>query len=115
MEIKTSNIILYCHKWHDTVAFYRDALKFPIKFSNEWFVEFHLNDAASLSVADEERSSIKSCNGKGFTISLKTDDITTVYSSMEKAELHPTPIKKIWGSKQFYICDPEGSRVEFWS
>jgi len=115
MNIETSNIILYCKRWNDTVAFYRDALRFPIKFLNEWFVEFSLNHAASLSVADEEKSSIKSCSGKGITISLKIDDITTMYSSLEKAGLHPTPIKKIWGSKLFYIFDPEGNRVEFWS
>ena len=115
MNLKTSNIILYCKRWKDTAAFYRDTLKLPVNFSNEWFVEFVLTDKARLSVADEEKSSIKSCRGKGITISLEIDEITTMYSSMEKAGLNPTPIKKIWGSKLFYICDPEGSRVEFWS
>jgi catechol 2,3-dioxygenase-like lactoylglutathione lyase family enzyme len=67
VNIKTSNIILYCKRWNDTVAFYRDTLKFPIHFSNEWFVEFTLADKARLSVANEEKTSIKSSGGNGIT------------------------------------------------
>jgi hypothetical protein len=67
VNIKTSNIILYCKRWNDTVAFYRDTLKFPIHFSNEWFVEFTLAVKARLSVANEEKTSIKSSGGNGIT------------------------------------------------
>jgi hypothetical protein len=87
MNIKTSNIILYCKKWNETVTFYRDMLRFPIHFSNEWFVEFSLTGNARLSVANEERSSIKSCQGKGITISLEVEDIETMYSLMEVSGL----------------------------
>jgi catechol 2,3-dioxygenase-like lactoylglutathione lyase family enzyme len=115
VNIKTSNIILYCNKWKDTVAFYRDVLKFPVHFSNEWFFEFYLSNTARLSVANEENTSIKSSEGKGITVSLEVDDIETVYSFMEGSELNPTPIKEIWESRLFYIYDPEGNRIEFWS
>ena len=115
MEIKTSNIILYCHKWYDTVAFYRDTLRFPVNFSNEWFVEFQLTENARISVANESKSSIKSCQGKGITISLEVKDLEALHASMEKVRLKPTMVKEIWESKQFYITDPEGNRIEFWS
>ena len=115
MEIKTSNIILYCHKWHDTVAFYRDTLRFPVNFSNEWFVEFQLTENARISVANESKSSIKSCQGKGITISLEVKDLEALHALLEKDRLKPTMVKEIWESKQFYIYDPEGNRIEFWS
>ena len=115
MEIKTSNIILYCYKWQDTVAFYRDSLRFPVNFSNEWFVEFQLTENARISVANESKSSIKSCQGKGITISLEVKDLEALHALMEKFRLKPTMVKEIWESKQFYIYDPEGNRIEFWS
>jgi catechol-2,3-dioxygenase len=115
VEIKTSNIILYCHKWHDTVAFYRDTLRFPVNFSNEWFVEFQLTENARISVANRSKSSIKSCQGKGITISLEVEDLEALHALMEKVRLKPTMVKEIWESKQFYIYDPEGNRIEFWS
>ena len=115
MEIKTSNTIIYCHKWHDTVAFYRDVLKLPITFSKEWFVEFQLTENARISVANESKSSIKSCNGSGITISLEVDDIESTHSLMKEAGFNPTAVKKIWESRLFYIFDPEGNRIEFWS
>ena len=115
MNLKTSNTILYCKKWKDTVAFYKKALKLQVHFSNKWFVEFILTDKARLSVADEDKSSIKSSGGKGITISLEVDDIELMYSSMEESGLNPKPIKEIWKSRLFYIYDPEGNRIEFWS
>jgi predicted enzyme related to lactoylglutathione lyase len=115
VEIKTSNIILYCTKWYETVAFYRDTLKCPTLFSNEWFVEFSLTDTARLSVANEKKSTVKSCQGKGITICLQIEDIDVTHASMEASGLKPTMIKEIWKSRLFYIYDPEGNRIEFWS
>ena len=115
VNIKTSNIILYCKKWKDTVAFYKKVLKLQVNFSNEWFVEFNLNDTARLSVANENKSSIKSSGGKGITISLKVDDIKTMYSDMVESGINPSPIKNLWESRLFYINDPEGNRIEFWN
>lgn len=115
MKIKASNIILYCSKWEKTVSFYREVLKLEINFSNEWFVEFNLNDGARLSVANDEKTSVKSSGGKGITISLNVDDIKTVHFFMVESGLNPTPIKSLWKSGVFYIYDPEGNRIEFWS
>ncbi len=75
MKIKAANTILYCKKWQETIAFYRDGLKLLAISSNEWFVEFKLNEMSRLSVADETRTSIRSGDGKGITISLQVSDI----------------------------------------
>ncbi len=115
MKIKTSNIIFYCRKWTETVRFYRDRLNLTVNFSTDWFVEFCLNETARLSIADEKRASIKSCNGKGITLSFKVENIDNAREFAEKAGLKPTMIKNHpWDAKVFYLFDPEGHRVEIW-
>ena len=114
VKVKAANTILYCKKWEETVIFYRDELKLPILSSNEWFVEFKLNEMSRVSVADETRTSIKSGNGKGITISLQVSDIEQTRAELLDAGINPTPIKKVWGSKAIYVHDPEGHRLEFW-
>lgn len=115
MKIKAANTILYCKKWEETVAFYRDGLGLLVISSTDWFVEFKLNESARLSVADETRASIKSGDGKGITISLQVADVEELRSQLIGLGLDPTPIKEVWGSKAMYLRDPEGNRLEFWS
>ena len=115
MKIKAANTILYCKKWRETVAFYQDGLKLLVISTNEWFVEFKLNEMSRLSVANETRTSIKSGDGKGITISLQVSDIEQTRAELMDAGITPTPIKEVWGSKAIYVRDPEGNRLEFWA
>ncbi len=115
VDIRTTNTILYCKKWKETVDFYKTGLKLQVTYSIEWFVEFKLNDTSRLSVANEARASIDSSEGKGITISMEVDDIRTTHSFLVDAGLNPTAIRDVWGSKVIYIYDPEGNRLEFWS
>jgi predicted enzyme related to lactoylglutathione lyase len=116
MKIKTANTILYCRKWKETVIFYKTRLRLQVTTSNEWFVEFKLNEASRLSIADEARTSIDSSDGKGITITLEVDDIETTHLYLKEVGLNPTPIKDhAWGARVIYIYDPEGNRLEFWS
>lgn len=115
MHIESSNIILYCKKWEETVTFYQSGLRLPIIARNEWFVEFKLTDTSRLSVADESRTTIKSSSGSGITIGLQVADIAKAHAQFVAASLNPTEVKKIWGAKVFYVFDPEGNRIEFWS
>ena len=98
-----------------SVRFYTDILKLQVNFSNDWFVEFVLNDGARLSIANEERASIKSSGGRGITIALQVGDSKIAHESLLKAGADPTPIKQRWGANVFYVFDPEGNRIEFWS
>ena len=115
MQIKSANTILYCKKWEEMVTFYQTGLKLPITVSTEWFVEFKLTGSSRLSIADESHTSIKSASGKGLTIGLQVANIVTTHSELKGAGLNPTAIKDVWGAKAFYIFDPEGNRLEFWS
>ena len=75
MQIQRSNTILYCERFADMVAFYRDVLRLDVAFENEWFVEFSLGSGAFLSVADATRASIRSGDGRGLTMSWRVADV----------------------------------------
>jgi catechol 2,3-dioxygenase-like lactoylglutathione lyase family enzyme len=115
MHIKSANIILYCKKWEEMVAFYKTGLALPITASTEWFVEFKLTRTLRLSVADESRTSIKSGSGEGITVGIQVADAITTRAHFLKVVLNPTEVKEVWGAKAFYVFDPEGNRIEFWS
>lgn len=114
MKIKAANTILYCRNWQETVAFYRDGIKLLVLSSNDWFVEFKLNEAARLSVANETRATVKSGDGKGITISLQVADVVQAQAELTEAGISSSPIKEVWGSNAIYVRDPEGNRIEFW-
>lgn len=114
MKIKAVNTILYCRKWQETVAFYRDGIKLLVLSSNDWFVEFKLNEIARLSVADESHTSVKSGDGKGVTISLQVADLEQTRTELSEAGIETSSVKEVWGSKAIYVRDPEGNRLEFW-
>lgn len=111
----TTNTILYCKEWKKTIRFYRDLLRLPVNFSTDWFVEFALTASSRLSIADEKKSSVKSCEGKGVTLALEVKDIETVWEYMDRIGLRPTEIRKHpWNAVVFYLHDPEGHRIEIW-
>ncbi len=115
MKIKATNTVLYCRNWQETVEFYRTGLKVLVLSSNEWFVEFKLNEVSRLSIANEARTSIDSSGGKGITVSLQVADIEQTRNELIEAGITSTPIKEVWGAKAIYVHDPEGNRLEFWS
>jgi predicted enzyme related to lactoylglutathione lyase len=116
MEIRTFNTIVYCKHFKNTVVFYKEKLKLQITTEREWFVEFKINETARLSIADASRASVGSCGGKGITITMEVKDIYSIHEHLENFGLHPTALRDhTWGAKVFYIYDPEGNRLEFWS
>lgn len=115
LSLKTTNTILYCAHWRQTVAFYQEIFQFPVSFSNEWFVEFQVTERAYLSVADETRASINSSQGAGITLALQVDDIEAVWQHLQSKGAVPGSIKQhAWGARVFYCFDPEGHRIEVW-
>ncbi|OMH29198.1 hypothetical protein BGP75_20530 [Motiliproteus sp. MSK22-1] len=116
MNIKSTNTILYCSKWQETVNFYKIKLALEVNESFDWFVEFKLNENSFLSIADQSRASINSCDGTGVTITMKVDNIEEVHAYLVAQELNPTPIiDHKWGARVIHVLDPEGHRLEYWS
>ena len=116
MEIRTANTIVYCGKWKETVDFYKNHLQLRVTTALDWFIEFELTATARLSIADVSRTSQEACGGKGITIAMEVEDIAAFHVFLETAGLHPPIIRDhAWGAHVFYIHDPEGNRLEFWS
>lgn len=105
------------------MTFYRDVMEFDVLFSNDWFVEFAVNFATRVSVIDETRASVKSCNGQGVTIAFEVSNIAPMGNSLEhlktyfiKKGVESSPIRvHPWQARVFYVWDPEGHRIEFWT
>ncbi|MCF8068068.1 MAG: VOC family protein [Desulfobacterales bacterium] len=111
----TTNTILYCKEWEKTVEFYKDRLKLPVLFATEWFVEFGLNEMSRLSIADEKRSSVRSCGSKGITLAMEVNDIEAAREHAKEFGMKPTQLRKHpWDAWVFNIFDPEGHRIEIW-
>lgn len=116
LNFKRANTILYCKKWAETVAFYQHGLGLPVTHSTGWFVEFQVARGAHLSVADEARTTIKSSQGAGLTLTLEVENIREAWQQLYDRGLTPGPIKQHpWGAQVFYFYDPEGHRLEIWS
>jgi catechol 2,3-dioxygenase-like lactoylglutathione lyase family enzyme len=113
--IKRSNTILYCRNWKTTVEFYRDVLKLVVNHETEWFVEFQLFDSTYLSIANAAGTSIESAAGRGITISFQVEAVEVSHGRLRNMGIETGPIKTIWGSRGFYMFDPEGHRLELWS
>jgi catechol 2,3-dioxygenase-like lactoylglutathione lyase family enzyme len=114
-EVASVNTILYCRRWEEAVAFYRDGLGLRVLMANEWFVEFRLTETSRLSLADDSRASIKCAGGAGITIALEVDDLAAARGKALDAGLRPTEMSDHpWNARIFHVFDPEGRRIEVW-
>ncbi|MDX1527472.1 MAG: VOC family protein [Gammaproteobacteria bacterium] len=116
LSIERANTIVYCSRWQECVGFYRQGLGLSVVFENHWFVEFALNSASSLSIADARCATIESAQGRGFTVTLKVPDIHAARTALAARGLEPGRVERHpWGANVFYVRDPDGNRVEFWA
>ena len=114
MNFHRTNTILYCRKWTETVAFYREIFEFPISYQKDWFVEFQLTPHSYLSIADESRATIHSVEGQGITLSWQVSNLQEIHAALLEQTIAVSPIRKKWDAYLFYLYDPEGHRIELW-
>ncbi len=115
-HMRVMNTIVYCRKWRETVSFYRDILGFPVTFENNWFVEFETAAHARLSVADEQRATVKSAGGQGLTLAFQVEEADATWQSLTARGVNVGKIADHpWGGRAFFLFDPEGNRLEVWS
>ena len=110
-----TNTILYCEKWSETVAFYRDLLRLSSTFENDWFVEFEIAPGSSVSVADAARASIASGDGRGLTLSWQVPDVAAAGDVLRSRGVDVGPVRLRFGSPVVDLRDPAGNRIELWS
>ena len=115
-SINRTNTILYCRRWKETVTFYRDRLSLEVAFETDWLVEFKLTSTSFLSVADQSRTTLSSAGGDGITLSFQVEKLEAIHRAFTREGLAPTAIRsQVMGADVFYLQDPEGTRIEFWT
>ena len=115
LQIEAANTVLYCEKWAETVAFYRETLALPVLFENEWFVEFALTESARFSIANAARATIDAVAGQGVTIAMQVADVFVAREKLVEGGVEIGRIKSRFNAQVCYFYDPEGHRLELWS
>lgn len=118
MQLLSANTILYCRHWDLSRRFYREVMGLtPTHEQGDWFIEFRVNERAHLSIADASRCTIEPADGKGLTLSFFVKDLREAHAHFVAHGLQPDPIRDRhdWRAPYFFVRDPEGNRIEFWS
>ena len=111
---RSTNFILYCERWADTVAFWSERLGLEQTFRNDWFVEFRLGSGARVSIADADRASVGAVRGGGVTVSVEVPHVEDTRTVLARRGVDVGPIRTRFGAPTFEVLDPEGNRIEFW-
>lgn len=115
-SIRVVNTIIYCRRWQETGSFYRNRLGFQVTFENDWFMEFQVTSGARISIANEQRATIKSSGGQGLTLAFQVDQADEMWQNLKERGVVVGNIKDHpWGGRAFFLYDPEGNRIEIWS
>ncbi|MFN3256409.1 MAG: VOC family protein [Ilumatobacter sp.] len=115
VRVVASNTILYTDRWSEVTAFYRTGLGLRPTMERDWFIEFELYAGVHVSVADASRASIVSGDGAGLTLSWRVPDSLACRRQLVQNGVAVSPIQKRWGAPGFFVTDPAGNRIEFWS
>jgi len=110
-----SNTILYCRRWRETIAFYRDELGLAVLADHGWFVELAITGSTSLSVADAARATIDGGDGHGITLSWQVTDLAATRTRLLQNGLAVSDVRRVGDAVACYLTDPEGHRIEIWS
>jgi len=110
-----SNTILYCRRWRETIAFYRDQLGLGVIADHGWFVELAVTSGTSLSIADAARATIDGVDGQGITLSWQVTDLAATRTRLLDNGLAPSEVRTLGDAVACYLVDPEGHRIEIWS
>lgn len=115
VRVTRTNTILYCARWADTVAFYRDALGLTVTHETDWFVEFGVAGTGHLSVADAARATVAPGHGRGVTLSWQVADLRDVRAALVDRGVAVSDVATRWGTRYVELHDPEGNRIELWT
>lgn len=116
LPVLSFHTVLYCRKWTECIAFYRDILGFPVVFENDLFVELETAQGARIGLLDAARSSRGKESPAGFLLSFRVADIQRAHDLLcARLPNLPKPARHPWGALLFEFQDPDGRRLEFWS
>lgn len=113
--VERSNTILYCRHWLPTVRFYRDDLGLPVITESHWYIQLRVSAGWSLSLADATKTTVRSADGQGITLSWRVSDVDATRRALVDGGLEPSDVRVVGSARACYLRDPEGHRIEVWS
>ena len=115
LEPISTNTILYCEPFHETVEFYRWLLDQAGAKLAEWLFEFSIGQMpAGLSVADASRCSVTAGDGRGLTVSWQVASLEEPIAELEARRIRYQRRSRMGGDCLLFR-DPAGNRIEVWS
>ena len=107
----------------DAISFYTRILDFELKepgaSSNDWVVALINGDAEFLLTSLEGDQKI------GIATNVQVDNIDDLFnkylergldiSNKKDSPVHQGPINQSWGNREFYVTDPDGNTLRFFT
>lgn len=111
-------VILYVGDLEHAIAFYRDVIGLPFKFSDHGYAEFA---TTNLKFALFEKSSARALIGRepdgafASEILILVDDVDAEAARLRGAgaEILSGPEDRPWGHRTLHVAGPDGHVVEF--
>ena len=113
--------VLKCKDMEESISFYTGILDFELKYpdasSNDWVVDLIKKEA-------EIQLSIHGGDGVfGCVINVWVDDIDEQFRKFVErglevpnengSSVHHAPLNQTWGTREFYVTDPNGHTIRF--
>lgn len=115
IEVKSFHAVLYCRRWRDCVAFYRDMLGFPATAASEIFTEVQVAPGSFIGLLNAARCRPPATQAGSLVLSFRVARVEEAQRALMQRGCSPSPIRRHpWGARLFELEDPEGRRLEFW-
>jgi catechol 2,3-dioxygenase-like lactoylglutathione lyase family enzyme len=117
VSVTSLHTVLFCRDWEACVAFYRDALGFPVVYENRRFVELQVASGAFIGLLDAwGLEALPPAAASWAILSLRVPDLDSTRAALDPVLPGLPEIRRHpWGARLFEIRDPEGRRLEFWA
>ena len=116
---KVDYVILYVRDLEASIAFYRDAIGLPHKFTDSGYAEF-ATEGTKFALFDRSRVSgligrEPADGGPSGEVAFMVDDVDAHAERFRAAgvQILSGPESRSWGQRTLHFLDPDGNVVEF--
>lgn len=116
MTFKLYAVRVFCTKWNEALAFYRDKVGLPVYFESEeqGWAQFDLGGVyLGLERCDRDDPETRDLVGRFVGTSIMVDDIDAVYAQLTDrgVEFLGPPERQSWGGVLLHLKDPDGNVI----
>jgi catechol 2,3-dioxygenase-like lactoylglutathione lyase family enzyme len=114
-SVESFHTLLFCSKWDDCIAFYRDILGFAVVDEKPGFIEFEVRPGSRIGLLQSVRDGASKKRAAPHILSFRIENLEEVHKDLSSRCPTASALRKHpWGALLFEIRDPEERRLEFW-